>query len=177
MPTDIRGRVEEDRGILKKIQTFIPGFRGYRLREDLRDADRMLRSQLAQKLALERRGLEECRGLVVRSYGSKELDQIGGLISQFKRIEGAVTHAEMGYSGFVADIEIKETELDRLYEHDASMLDHLVAMHASIDSLKNSLMAADEASSHRDLMNIKARITDFEDQFNRRMLVIQGTEV
>lgn len=177
MPTDIRGRVEEDRGILKKIQTFIPGFRGYRLREDLRDADRMLRSQLAQKLGLERRGLEECRGLVVKSYGSKELDQIGGLINHFKKMEGAVTHAEMGYSGFAADIQIKETELDRLYEFDAAMLDHLVSMHASIESLKGALMAADEASSHRDLMNIKARITDFEDQFNRRMLAIQGTEV
>ncbi|MGD9962321.1 MAG: hypothetical protein AB7S97_00250 [Thermoplasmata archaeon] len=162
---------------MKKIQTFIPGFRGYRLREDLRDADRMLRSQLAQKLGLERRGLEECRGLVVKSYGSKELDQIGGLINHFKKMEGAVTHAEMGYSGFAADIQIKETELDRLYEFDAAMLDHLVSMHASIESLKGALMAADEVSSHRDLMNIKARITDFEDQFNRRMLAIQGTEV
>jgi len=40
---DIRERVEEDKGILKKIQSFIPGFRGYRRKEDLRDADRMLR--------------------------------------------------------------------------------------------------------------------------------------
>lgn len=177
MPTDIRGRVEEDRGILKKIQTFIPGFRGYRLREDLRDADRMLRSQLAQKLSLERRGLEECRGLLAQSYGSKEIELIGGLINNFKKVEGAVTHAEMGYSGFAADIQIKEEELDRLYEYDAGMLDHMVAIQASIDSLKNALMAADEAASHRDIMNIKARITDFEDKFNRRMLVIQGTEV
>ena len=177
MPTDIRGRVEEARGILKKIQTFIPGFRGYRLREDLRDADRMLRSQLAQKLSLERRGLEECRGLLVQSYGSKELDLIGGLINQFKKVEGAVTHAEMGYSGFAADIQIKEEELDKLYEFDASMLDHIVAIHVSIESLKNELMAADETASYKDIMNIKARITDFEDKFNRRMLVIQGTEV
>jgi hypothetical protein len=177
MPTDIRGRVEEDRGILKKIQTFIPGFRGYRLREDLRDADRMLRTQLAQKLGLERRGLEECRSLLVQSYGSKELDLIGGLINQFKKVEGSVTHAEMGYSGFAADIQIKEEELDRLYEYDASMLDHIVAINASIESLKNALMAADETTSHKDIMNIRARITDFEDKFNRRMLVIQGTEV
>lgn len=177
MSVDIRGRVEEDRGVLKKIQGYIPGFKGYRRREDLRDADRMLRAQIAQKLGLERRGLEECRGLLVQSYGSKELEQIGGLINTFKKVEGAVTHAEMGYSGFAADIQIKESELDRLYEYDAGMLDHLAAMHASIESLKNALMAADEAASHRELMGIRARITDFEDKFNRRMLVIQGTEV
>jgi hypothetical protein len=174
---DIRDRVEEDKGILKKIQSYIPGFRGYRRKEDLRDADRMLRSQLAQKMGLQRRGLEECRGLLVRNWGSGELDMVGGLINQFKKIEGQVTHAEMGYSGIAADIQIKEDELDRLYEYDASMLDHIAAMGVSIDSLKSSLMAADEATSHKDIMNIKARITDFEDKFNKRMRVIEGTEV
>jgi hypothetical protein len=83
----------------------------------------------------------------------------------------------MGYSGIAADIQIKEDELDRLYEFDAAMLDHIASISASIDSLKNSLMAADEQNSYKDLMNIKARITAFEDQFNRRMNVIQGTEV
>lgn len=174
---DIRTRVEEDRGILKKIQSFIPGFRGYRFREDLRDADRMLRMQLADRLSKQRRGLEECRSTLVQNRGFKDLDTIGGLINQFKKIEGQVTHAEMGYSGIAADIQIKEAELNRLYEHDVAMLEHIVAINASIDSLKGSLMAADESTTHKDLMNIKARITDFEDQFNRRMVVIEGTEV
>jgi len=113
----------------------------------------------------------------VQSYGSKELDLIGGLINQFKKVEGVVTHAEMGYSGIAADIQIKEDELDQLYEFDASLLDHITSVAASIDSLKNSLMAADEQTSYKDLMNIKARVNAFEDQFNRRMNVIQGTEV
>lgn len=174
---DIRERVEEDKGILKKIQSFIPGFRGYRRKEDLRDADRMLRMQLADRLGKERVGLEECRGMLVSSYGSKELDVIGGLINQFKKVEGVVTHAEMGYSGIAADIQIKEDELNNVYEFDAAMIDHIAAINASIESLKNSLMAADETTSHKDLMNIKARISDFENQFDRRMNVIQGTEV
>jgi len=174
---DIRERVEEDRGILKKIQNVIPGFRGYRRREDLRDADRMLRAQLALRLGTQRQGLEECRGLLTKSYGSKELETIGGLIFQFKKLESKVQFSETGYSGLVADIAIKEDEMDRLYEFDAAMLDHIAAISASIDSLKGSLMAADEATSHKDLMNIKARIVDFETQFNRRMNVIQGIEV
>ena len=177
MPADIRERVEEDRGILKKIQNVIPGFRGYRRREDLRDADRMLRQQVSERLGMERRGLEECRGMLVQSSSIKELDMVGGLINQFKKVEGLVAHAEVGYSGIAADIAIKEDEMDRLYEFDAAMLDHIAAINASIESLRNSIVAADEATSHKDLMNIKARIVDFEDQFNRRMNVIQGIEV
>jgi len=37
--TDLRTKVEEDRGLLKKIELFLPGFRGYRKKEDLRAAD------------------------------------------------------------------------------------------------------------------------------------------
>lgn len=174
---DIRERIEDDRGLLKKIQMYVPGFRGYRKREDIRDADRMLRAQIAQKIALQRRGLEECRGVLIQSAGSKELEMVGGLISQFKKVEGLVSHSGVGYSGIAADIKIKESEIDRLYEYDAGMLAHMNAISASIATLKDSLMAADEGSSFRELMSIRARITDFEDQFNRRLRVIEGTEV
>ncbi|HEX9907470.1 MAG TPA: hypothetical protein VGB78_03260 [Thermoplasmata archaeon] len=174
---DIRERVEDDRGILKKIQMFVPGFRGYRKREDLRDADRMLRAQLAQKLGLQRKGLEECRGLLVQGGSVKELDSVGGIISQFKKVEGKVAHAETGYSGLVSDISVKEDEMNKLYEFDASMIDHITSLGASIDSLKGSIMAADESTMHKDLMNIRARIGEFEAQFGRRMVIITGTEV
>ena len=174
---DIRERIEEDRGLLKKIQTYIPGFKGYRQREDMRDADRMLRAQLAQKVALQRRGLEECRGILMQSPGSKELDMIGSLISQFKKVEGVVAHAATGYSGIAADIRVREEEIDRLYEYDAGMLDHMVSISASVESLKDALMAADETTIFRDMMNIKARISDFEDKFSSRLRAIEGTEV
>jgi hypothetical protein len=174
---DIRTRVEEERGILKKIQNFVPGFRGYRRREDLRDADRMLRSQLSQSLGRQRRGLEDCRKLLVQYYGAKELEITGGLISQFKKVEGFVAHAETGYSGLVADINIQEDELNRLYEYDASMIDHITAIASDIEELKGAIAAGDMTAGGKGLADIKRRITDFEDQFNRRLRVIEGTEV
>ena len=174
---DIRDRIEEDRGLLKKIQTYVPGFRGYRRREDIRDADRMLRARLAHELALYRRGLEECRGILVQNPGSRELEMVGGLISQFKKLEGNIAHAAVGYSGIAADIAMKEDELDRLYEYDLGMLDHLRAMSISIEGLKNALMAADERNISRELMNIRARAADFEERFSARLRVIEGTEV
>jgi len=174
---DIRSRVEEERGILKKIQNFVPGFRGYRRREDLRDADRMLRAQLSQSLGRQRRGLEDCRKLLAQDYGAKELETTGGLISQFKKVEGLVAHAETGYSGLVADINIQEDELNRLYEYDAGMIDHITAIASDIEELKRAIAAGDMTAGGKGLADMKGRITDFEDQFNRRLRVIEGTEV
>jgi hypothetical protein len=174
---DIRGRVEEDQGILKKIQMFVPGFRGYRRKEDLRDADKMLRMQLAQKIAVQRRNLEDCRALITKTFNSKPLDVLGGVISQFKKVESQVNFAEMGYSGISADIQIKEDELNRLYEYDAGLIGDVSMMSQSIDKLKYSLAQQDDAKAMVDLMEIKGRITDFEDIFRKRIDVIGGTEV
>ncbi len=174
---DIRNRVEEDRGLLKTIQTFIPGFRGYRLREDLRDSDRMLREQLSRLLKLQRRGLEDARSVIATNYQNPQLEAIGGLISAFKKVEGQVAHAETGYSGIAADIQVKETELNRLYEYDASMINMIGVMGQSVESLKRSLKGNDSPQADVDISTLRENISEFEDRFQRRMLVITDTEV
>jgi hypothetical protein len=175
--TDIRKRVEEDRGILKTIQTFVPGFRGYRLKEDLRDSDRMLRAQLAKLLGRQRRGLEDCRVIVAQNFNSSQLDSIGGLINRFKMVEGLVQHAETGYSGIAADVRVKETELNRLYEYDTSMIDNIGIISRTVDSLKMSLKNKDDSQSEGEIAQISDAIAEFEDKFERRMAVITNTEV
>ncbi len=174
---DIRQRVDEDRGILKKIQNFVPGFRGYRRREDLRDADRMLRAQIAGHLGSVRQGLEDSRSLIIGGWNSKELELLGGVISQLKKVEGQVAHAETGYSGFVADIEVKEDQIFRLYDFDASMIDLIGEMRASLDVIRTSLASHDSVQAQRDILGMRTLINNFESQFDRRLRVITGTEV
>ncbi len=174
---DIRQRVDEDRGILKKIQNFVPGFRGYRRREDLRDADRMLRAQIAGHLGSVRQGLEDSRSLIIGGWNSKELELLGGVISQLKKVEGQMAHAETGYSGFVADIEVKEDQIFRLYDFDASMIDMIGEMRASLDAIRTSLASHDSVQAQRDILAMRTLINNFESQFDRRLRVITGTEV
>ncbi len=173
---DIRKRVEEDRGLLKTIQLFVPGFRGYRIREDLRDSDRMLRSQIAKQLGLQRRGLEECRSLI-QDLTSPRLDLLGRLINGFKKVEGGVQHADVGYSGIAADLQIKEHELNRLYEYDAGMINDINSMSWGVERLKASLENNNGAEADAEIKGIRASLNAFEDKFNKRKLAITGSEV
>lgn len=173
---DIRQRVEEDRGLLKTIQTFVPGFRGYRLKEDLRDSDRMLRAQLAKVLGIQRKGLEQCRRLV-KDLTSPQLDRIGGLISDLKQLEGEVAHAETGYSGIAADIQIGTSELNKLYEYDNGMIDNIGAIGTSVESLKASLKSSDQAQAESDMDSIESATIEMKERFERRMETITGTGV
>lgn len=174
---DIRQRVQEDQGILKKIQMFVPGFRGYRQKEDLRDADRMLRDQLAKKLSLQRKQVEGARRLVTNSYNSNELELLGGVINEYKKVEGLVSHSSMGYSGISADIEFKQDQISRLYDYDGSMIDGLTSMQQAIDQTKAALTAQDGPRAQGEIDQLRALVGNFEDQFKRRINVIQGTEV
>jgi hypothetical protein len=174
---DIRTRVEEDRGILKTIQTFVPGFRGYRLREDLRDSDRMLRAQLTKLLGLQRRKLEDVRKMLGPAYGNNRLEEVGGIINQFKKVEGKVAAAEVGYSGIAADLRIKEPEINKLYDYDNGLITNISDISQGVESLKASIKAKDGDGTDSDLGRLRGLIADMEDKFDRRMEIITNAGV
>src|SRR5438309_8357865 len=96
---DIRDRVEQDRGLLKKIQLVIPGYAGYRRREDIRAADNLLRIQLANQLKGVRGDLEDIRDQMAMDGKVQGLQSIGNAIFTIEGLEAKVRHAEGGYSG------------------------------------------------------------------------------
>ena len=172
---DIRQKVEEDRGLIKKIQLMVPGYRGYRLRDDLRDSDKILRLELGKRLALQRKELEEFRQtMVTNNPMSKNLQPIGGIINQYKKVEGLMAHGESGYSGISADIRIDVPELNMLYEYDAGMVEsHQFhrAIHRIICGLPSTTMTTVKTAEH--LKNVKMRITGFEEKFAKRISTIR----
>lgn len=173
---NIRDRVEDDRGLLKKIQLVIPGFRGYRIREDLRDSDRMLRTELAKRLALQRSQLEDSRrALVKENPMSKALEEMGGVVNSMKRVEGEILHAEVGYSGISADIKIKDDELDRLYEYDNSMIESLNFIDDALIKVPGLVRSGNEGGLRDAVETVRTRVDGLESRFKRRKAAITGT--
>lgn len=171
---DIRDQVEDDRGLLKKIQLVIPGFRGYRKREDIRAADSILRLQMADGLIQVRQGLEEARSSMLEEYQSKNIDRIAGAINHVQTLEGKVRHAEQGYTGFSPAVRIKEGELDRLYEYDSSMIRSIQSLDQSQASLLNLVRSGDENGATEALRAIKDELVNFERAFDNRIPIISG---
>lgn len=173
---DIRDRVEDDRGLLKKIQLVVPGFRGYRIREDLRDSDRMLRAELAKRLALQRSQLEDARRALVRENPmSKALEEMGGVVNSMKRVEGEILHAEVGYSGISADIRMKDDELNRLYEYDNSMIESLNFIDDALIKVPEMVRSGNDAGLRDAVETVRTRVDGLESRFKRRKAAITGT--
>ena len=171
---DIRDRVEQDRGLLKKIQLVIPGYAGYRRREDIRAADNLLRIQLANQLKGVRGNLEDIRDQMAMDGKVQGLQSIGNAIFTIEGLEAKVRHAEGGYSGLSATIQIKETELDKLYEYDYAMLDSLDTAAAVVATIRE---AADPKVFEAAVKSMRDAITSFETAWKSRTNAVTGIQV
>jgi hypothetical protein len=173
---DLREKVVEDRGIISRIQKFVPGFRGYRIKEDLRAADNMLRMQMAEKLASIRRDAEGCRSVMAANNSLEYLERLGVLLNRFKTVEQEVGHAAQGYSGISAKTKVGEAELNKLYEYDYSLVSSLADMAADAQKLKAAVNSDNKASIKENVEALAARIEAFEATFKQRMIVVTSME-
>ncbi|MBW6517905.1 MAG: hypothetical protein K0A89_05330 [ANME-2 cluster archaeon] len=173
---DLRSKVEEDRGIVKQIELLIPGFHGYREREDIRAADSLLRQQLANKMKEINSIFEQCREELGRAMDLTLISNMGNIVKFSRLIENRIRHAEQGYTGISADFRIEEEELNTLYEWDLALLQTIDPIHTMAGELLNSILV-DDGTAFRKMRILKNTLNEFNSTLNKRMTKIAGLEV
>lgn len=174
--TDIRTKVEEDRGMLKKIELFIPGFKGYRKREDLRAADSLLRQQLAMRMGEINRKFDNCRDELTRALEIGLMSEIGDITKLSRQVENKIRYAEQGYSNISADIRFEEEELNRMYEWDLSLLQTIESVGKMADELNSAITGSDGTAGQK-MKDIRKALNEFNSIFEKRISIISGLEV
>ena len=172
---DLRKRVAEDRSFLKKLELAIPGFRGYRKREDRRIADSLLRKQVADRLRECTRTAEEIREALASQMELDMIRDAGNLVNKLDAVESKVRHAEQGYSGVAPDIKVLEKEIERLYEFDYHLIQEVEKLKNLLDSAKESVMLGDMDGFKTQMNAVNAGIKEFLSLFNRRIETISKT--
>lgn len=171
---DVRQRVEADRGLLKKIQLLVPGYAGYRRREDIRAADNILRIEISDRLKSIRAELETIRDAMAMEGRTTGLAGMGNAIFTLEGLEAKVRHAAGGYSGISPMIRIEEQELDRLYEYDYAMLMSLDEAAALVGPIRD---AADGKAFEAALRSSNEAVRAFEAAWKSRIAAVTGTQV
>ncbi len=172
--TDLRQKVEDDRGLLKKIQLVIPGFKGYREKEDLRIADRLLREQLADKLGHAVKDLEASRDNLVSSNEVECLDDIGKLINLTSAAMNKIRHAEQGYTGISPDYRIQQGQLYNMYDWDLSLIYNIDNVKGASEKLKSATSSSNKDDACKGIDIAKEALNKFEELFEKRREAIAG---
>jgi len=174
---DLRDKVKDDRGLLKKIELAIPGFRGYRKREDLRIADRLLREALANDLAQTARSAEEARDTLVKRKELDLLEDMGKFVSRINTSVERVKHAEHGYTGISPDYRIEEAELNKLYEWDLDLLEDIDALKQLSGRLRASAQTIPAPEMSVEIDKGLSALMNFDSLWDQRRESIAGLNV
>jgi DNA repair ATPase RecN len=162
---DIRKSIQDSRGLLKKIQLVIPGFRGYRELDDIRVADELLRAQISKILSSAEQDLNQFRSQLVRKGEFSSLEGVASAISRLQQLRGKVMNAEQVYSGISPAIRVGEETLNKLYEYDFNFLDAA----RKLEDVCNKTVNAQGG-----LEAVLSSINTFTDAWQKRTEAVEG---
>lgn len=170
---DLRGHIQSEEGGLERLARKIPGFSGYKDREQRRQADQLQRAYIADSLTRERERLSDVGKVLMAHGGLAMLPDIDRVRNVFDKVIDRIRHATHGYSGFFDAIRIDEVELDRVYAYDVSMINDVGAVGESITALAASAEEASDATGER-LRAVEGYVKTLDQKLDNRTRVMMG---
>jgi hypothetical protein len=128
--------------IFDKIGTLIPGYNGYAARDEKRNDDRKFRDELSRIINQSETLIEKYQQQLIKTGEinlSKEWETARKAVNT---IYAKVKNASYGESSFFSNNQIKETELDEIYNIDYEMAARVHLIFKTADADINEAMSA-----------------------------------
>jgi hypothetical protein len=170
-------RVQESDRPLEKIMLQLPGFRGYKVREERREADRIVRDYLYRALKGARDDLMGCFQFLNNAGTPELIEPTNQLIAKLDRIAEKVNRASYGYSGFFDSVRIEAPQLDQMIAYDTQMLEAARKLADSISNFKMQLSQGKFEDTRNVENGLEALISQLEATFDERKQIIEGVAV
>jgi hypothetical protein len=165
---DIKEKARGRLNWLERILHKIPGFKGYYEKELRRDSDRVQRDFIVKQLRKVKTGMNGMLQAAARQKDFELLREYDLFVKTLDKSIGAARYADQGYSGFFDLIKIKETELDRVYEQDARIVE---AADAFSEEFKKLAAAPLEPAG---LTSLRERLEQIDGLFEQRTALLKG---
>ncbi len=170
-------RVQESEKLLERLMLVLPGFRGYKLREQRREADRIVRDYIYRSLEHARDDLMSVFQTLSDTKTDELLEPTNRLIAKLDRVSEKVNHASYGYSGFFDSIKIEETELDSMLAYDTQLMDSARKFGESTAAFKNDLDQGKLENARLTRQALDDSLENLELAFDQRKSVMEGVKV
>lgn len=169
---DLREQIRAQEGGLERLMRKIPGFAGYKDREQRRQADQIQRGFMADALTKERERMAEAADVLMNSGGLSYLDDVDKVRNVFDKVIERIRHATYGSAGFFDAIRINEAELDRVYEYDLGMHSDIAAIGEGVTRLIAAAESQDGFSAA--LKALETQVRDLDKKLDDRTKTMMG---
>lgn len=136
---DILATVQSSLGGFEKLTSKIPGYHGYKEKELRREADKLLRTELATKFDDQRKRVSELQQELVSQAKIEFLDDLERAAMKLQHLIDRIKTASYGYAGLFDAVKVKEEQLDALYDFDTRMLDFVDEVAADLDQVTSAI--------------------------------------
>lgn len=170
---DLRQRVFGDRNALKRLIGSIPGYDGYQQKEMRRDADKLLRNQIAAKLIEEQRRLNEQKVQLVSSGQLLAIGPLDRASTKLQLLIDRIKTATYGYAGWFDAITVQDADLDALYDFDNALGEDVSRVAEGITRLGAAI--AEKGSVANAANELISVVDGLNAQFSRRQdFLVEG---
>lgn len=171
---DLRQRVSDDRNAFQRLMGKIPGWKGYQQKEMRRDADKLLRMQIANEYDLQRQRLNEVKVALVNNGKLMAITPIERAMNKLQLFIDQLRTATYGYSGWFDAVKVDEDALDMVYLFDTDLADGVDMVARCIDGVNTALNASGDinAAANQLIQTIDSLNTRFS---QRQELLVNGT--
>lgn len=163
-------KIKSQTRLVEKIGLVIPGYRGYKLRELRREADKLVRRYMYRELTLTRDDLRVTFQRLVDNKVTEayqEIDRLDAISSQ-------INYASYGYAGFFDSVKVNEDALDRMTDYDMKLVDNVKSLSEEIKKLKDDVYNGYFGNVMNNIKNIRGMVDSTDNLMNNRKNVISG---
>ncbi|MEA3407377.1 MAG: hypothetical protein U9R48_04765 [Chloroflexota bacterium] len=172
MSDDLLGKVQGAQNELEEVLSHIPGYKGYKRREQRREADKLLRLEVARRYGEQLKHLGEVQYALSEKGELALLASLERAVSKLQLLIDRLRTASYGYAGLFDALKVDEEVLDRLYAFDYAMVEGADSVTVSIEALERAVEEDRDAPAQID--ELLDQLTELNETFTRRQDVILG---
>lgn len=138
---DMLETVHASQSAFEHLVNKIPGYAGYKAKELRREADKLLRMEVASKFDDQRKRLAELQHQLISQAQIEFLDDLERAVMKLQLLIDRIKTASYGYAGLFDAVKVKEEQLDALYDFDTQMLNFVDEVAADVDQVSSAIAA------------------------------------
>lgn len=169
MVADVPGRIEESKNWLERAAQRVPGYRGYKERELRREADKLQREYVAERLEAARRKIENLELALSRSGSLDLLGIVDTTARKLRTVKDRWLLADYGYAGLFDTVKVDEAVLDQLYQYDVAAQEQARGAEELV-----GVLSAESPTLRQDVALLDQRVEALDEYFAKREHLITG---
>jgi len=133
---------------LEKAIRLIPGYKGYKRKEERRDNDQLLRTTLTKRLEQARTRGREITGGLRGPAALKAVTDLDRVDKRLEKVIDEIRFAARGYRGLFDMHKVRENELDSLYRFDVDLVENVRDVEKAMEELASAADAGADLAPH-----------------------------